>query len=803
MEQNDDIISGFPFPSADVDPNEKGYDYIQKYLKAAWSSMRGYLGNNLYFGASRYREIRRYGMGKQSINKYKRVYGIDEQTNETFMTIDWTPTAIASKYREIAISLIAQKLYDFEIDAIDSQSKVEQDNYFNALYVKMLMRKAAQQMNSPLQNTPLIKKGSGEPDDEEELDMQKDYTYKHNLAMKLELGCSYIHDLNDVEEQRLRTSANLFDYGIGGYRDWIDEQGLARYRAVDPDNWVCSSCSLSDFSDMQHCGEVIEVLLVDLAPWFTKEQLKIIAKTACRQYGNPSSYSEISTASNYYGNFKVHVWDAVFYSYNTSVYRAEIKNGNLRMANTDWQNSRKSMADRTIDYQGTQIPEFMSAKRKVVYKGKWIVGTDYMYDWGLMENQKRNAETWWDTRLPYRMYAWNFDKMNFTGITERMIPVVDDWHKTQYKLQDIKNKLIPYIMNINLSALEAAGFGGKGGKKMTPMEQIDFLTQNYAAVFRETDLLKGQGSGGKAAWFELTGQMEIIMQYRTELQNIEHLFMSITGLNDVTNGNTPDPRNLTPNIEAAMSSTNNCLYLVARAEKKLYQGNTQSIIDNIQLSVQKNDMEGYVRAIGANAIQYFKLSADVATRKFGLFVRDAPTPAERQAFIQDINLKDANGLIDPTDKVMLMNVRNLKEGAEILAYKIKKRREQAQQDQIQQQQATAQANAQGAMQLEQMKQQTQQLQLQGQLQVANAQGYWVYVTEQFKKGSDLNEAQVQANAKMISASIMASAKGDGSTGIPQQLPPPPPIQSAPMPQSVPPPQLQQQSMQPQPSQINQ
>lgn len=759
MENTDVDSSGFPFPSMDVDPKDKGFEWICKYVKAAWGSARGFLGNNLYFGASKYREIRRNGMGKQSINKYKRVYGIDEQTNETFMTIDWSPVAIASKYREIAISLIAQKLYDFQIDAVDALSKTEQDKYFQALYVKMQMRKMAQQMNSPLQNSPILKKMNGEPEDEEELEMQKAYTYKHNLAMNMELGCSYVHMINDVEEQRLRTAANLFDFGLGGYRDWIDEQGIARYRAVNPEDWVCSYCSLSDFSDMQHCGEVIEVLLVDLAPYFTKDQLKIIAKTACRNYGNPATYSEVSTAANWYGNFKVHVWDMVFLSYNTTMYRAEVdSNGNLRMPNTDWQNGRRSMADRKVEFQGRQIPEFISAKRKVVYKAKWIIGTDYMYDWGLMENQKRNAETWWDTRLPYRMYAWNFDKMNFTGITERLIPIIDDWHRTYYKLQDIKNKLIPYIMNLNLSALDAAGFAGKGGQKMTPMEQIDFIAQNYTAVFRETDLLRGQGRAGKAAWFELTGQMEIINQYRIELQNIEHLFMSITGLNDITNGNTPDPRNLTPNVEAAMRSTNNCLYLVSRAERKLYFGNTENAIANIQLSTQKNDMEGYVKAIGSDSIQYFKLSDDVAFRKFGLYVTDSPTPAERQAFSQELSIKDANGMIEPEDKIIILSCRNFKQAAELLAYKIKKRKELAQQNQIQQQQAIAQANGQQAMQLEQVKQQSLILMHKLKMEEINTENEWLFRIEQMKKSSDQIEGQNQASAKVIAAQIQAEGK---------------------------------------------
>lgn len=746
------------FPSHEIDPRDKGFDWILQYTKAAFNDAKGFLGNMLYFGASRYKEIRRYGMGKQTINKYKRIYGIDEQNNSTFMTTDWSPVAIAAKYREIAISMIAQKMYDFEIFAVDPQSKVEQDDYFTQLQLRMQMRQMVQQMNLPIQNFPQFQKQQGEPEDDEEFAIKQSYGYKHNLAMEAELGCSYVHQYNDVEEARLRTAANLFDFGIGGYRDWIDATGMTRYREVNPENFIASYCSKNDFSDMVHGGEVIEVMLVDLVPYFDQEQIKIIAKTACGQYGNPTSFSIEKRANNYWGNFKVYVWDLVFYSWNTTVYRNEVdKLGNLNVSKTDYQNKRQSMSTRSIQFQGAQYPEFVQANRKVVYKTKWIIGTEYMYDWGLMENTKRNAETWWDTQLPYRMYAWNFDKMQFTGITERLIPIIDDWHRTYYKLQDIKNKLMPYIMNLNLSAVEMAGMAGKGGEKLKPEELIDFLMQDFIAPFRETDLLR-HSQTGKVAWFESTGQLEVMLQYRNELIAAEQQFMSVTGLNDVTNGSTIDEKTLVPNIQAQIQSTNNCLYLISRAEKNLYYRLTNAIIEDLQLAVQIGTVEGYIRAVGKDFIQYFQLSEGISFRKFGLFVKDAPTPQERMQFLQDLKMKDANGLIEPQDYIIIKDTPNLKQAAEILADKLKKRKEQAQQYELQKIQQANQGQAQMALALEQEKQKTLALQLQGDIQLESVKGQWQFIIERMKKGADNTEAQIQAEAKKYSAEIQAHAK---------------------------------------------
>lgn len=760
---NNSAESACVYPDHNIDPQDKGYEWMLQFTKAGWGDAKSYLGNTLYFGANRYREIRRYGGGNQSVNKYKRIYGIDEQNNDTFMTVDWSPVAIAAKYREIAISIIAQKMYDFEIFAVDPLSKSEEDIYFTQLQLRMQMRQMAEQMNLPIKNFPQFKKQAGDPEDEEELAIKQGYGFKHNLAMEAELGCSYVHQINDSDEARLRTAANLFDFGWGGYKDWIDDTGMARYREVNPENFVCSYCVHPDFRDMTHGGEVIEVMLVDLVPYFDTEQMKVIAKTACGQYGNPSSYSLNKTSSSYFGNFKVHVWDVVFYSWNKTVYRNEInKAGNLSVNKTDYQNGRESMKSRTIDFQGTKIPEFMEANRKVVYKMKWIVGTEFGYDWGLMENQKRNKDTWYDTTLPYRMYSWNMiGPMQFSGITERLIPIIDDWHKTYFKLQDLKNKLMPYIMNLNLSALEAAGFAGKAGGKMKPDEIIDFLLQNFVAPFRETDLLS-KSSHGKVAWFEGTGQLEVIMQYRNELLSIEQLFASITGLNDVTNGSTVDARSLTTTVNAQITSTNNCLYLVARAEKKLYQKNTEAIVSNIQLAVQNGKFEGYVKALGMDTIQYFQVSKDVALRKFGLFVTDAPTPQEKQMFAQELQIKDANGLIEPEDKIIIMSCRNLKQAAELLAYKLKKRREAAQQFELKKITANNESQGKIAMDLEQTKHKNSMELIAAQIQVEIVKGQWNYETEMMKKGLDIEEGAQQAQAKVIAAKIMADAKIDST-----------------------------------------
>jgi hypothetical protein len=82
---------------------------------------------------------------------------------------------------------------------------------------------------------------------------------------------------------------------------------------------------------------------------------------------------------------------------------------------------------------------------EVVYKGKWIVGTDYIYDFGLATNMKRamDIKKISKTELSFHVVAASFDKMVAKGITEDLIPIADEIQMTVLKLRNLNNRMIP------------------------------------------------------------------------------------------------------------------------------------------------------------------------------------------------------------------------------------------------------------------------------------------------------------------------------------------------------------------------
>jgi len=749
------------FPDNSIDPRDKGFDWIMQYLKAAWWNARNYMPAVMSFNTNinRYAEIKQYGLGKQSISKYKHVQAGDDIEDNTALNNDDGVISAIPKFRGIALAKLLQKEYTVEASAVDPLAKSEEDAFFNEMKVKILMRQQAQMMQSPLANSPAIKAQPKEPQDMEQLQMEMDFGYKHVMAMEAEEGINLIQQQNDVQQKRRELFENLYDWGIGGYRLWIDNNGMVKYRAISGENLVTSYCTKSDFSDMQHAGEIIYVPVTDLAPYFDPAQLENIAKNVAGKYGNPNTFD--MRVNRWWDKFCVAVLDMQFYSWNTTVWEQSVDNrDNMRFRKTDFKYSMY-VNEEGVLRGGEATPKYINSVRKVIYKGKWIIGTEYMYDYGLQENQNRRLSSWWDTELDFIIGSPSFYKMQYTGITEQLIPVEDAYQLTWKRLQTFKNKLIPYLIELDLTALESVGLG-KGGQSMTPQQIIDFAFKNFILLKRSTDLMQNNPNF-KSMDIRPTGMLEAFAQLYTDLDRCYVMAQQISGLNELTDGSTPNSKTLVPVANAAVESTNNSLYMISATEKSICERLSNAIVQKIQIAVQLGKVQGYAKALGAETVKFYQINPDIRLYELGIFLREVPTQEERQLLLQELNIKDSQGLIEPSDKLIVQSCTNMKQATMYLAYAVKKRREAMHQQQMQLVQQQTQGNQQVAVASEQAKQQTLMLQAKLQIELENVKGQWMYITEQMKKGSDQQEANIQAQAKVISSQIAANAKNAANT----------------------------------------
>lgn len=756
----------YPYPDSNIDPAKKGKDWCMAYAKAAyfdWSF--SYPKGVFYNNAGDYEKFRMYALGEQPIAPYKKWLGVDQQTDNTWLSVDWTIRPIVSRYRDRAISRLMKQSHGIVATPIDMLAKAELDQYYADMKAKLAVRQLMQQQNPELASHPMISLESGDPMDIEELEMRIESGEQFNRSKDAELAIELGLYENDFEHWRRALYEDLFDYGVSGYKDWLGDDNKAKFRKCNSEAVITNFCRHGNFNDLVHAGECIDVSLVDLAlvydengnKMFDDKTLQEFAGTIAGRWGNPAMIGKGTGWFKPYDKFKCKVLDIEFYSYNEYVYRgANDENGNYDFRKAPYERGKKS-------------DKYTRKCVKVVYKAKWIVGTDHVYDYGLVNDQKRpqNPKKKSQVSLSYHFYAYNFYEMKAQGMMKRLIPYLDDYQLTMLKIQNFKNRAVPSGWWIDLDALENVALN-KGGKNMTPRELLQMFFETGVLVGRSKD---AAGNPMGPNWkpvipIDNTAASELAMFYQDLINTIQQI-ESTTGYNAITSGD-PNPKTLVPGYETANVSTDDALYPLAFAEKWLAERLAEDILLRMQQGLRKGEVSGYARALNTNTLTFIRLSPQIALREYGVKLEEKTTDDQRMWLMQMMQQDIANGFLDTADAIQIINTHNVKQSQQLLAYRVKKAKEAMQQQEMQKIQAANEGNMQAAQAAEQGRQATIQLEYQFKLQMrqmelqAELQGKQMELQAKQSMNSETAGAKIQASditaeAKVESAQIAATA----------------------------------------------
>jgi hypothetical protein len=702
-----------PYPSHSIDPQKKDKKWGIQYARAAWHDWsftypKGIFANN----NGDYEKFKMYALGKQPNTPYKKMLGVDNVTDNTWLSVDWSIRSIVSPYRDKAISRLMDNEFGIVATPIDITAKSDLDAYYVEMKTKLMIRDLMMQQNPELANHPMISIGKGEPMDVEELEMRVEQGEQFNRSKDAELAIAVGMHENNYQQARREFYEDLFDNGVTGYKEWLGDDNKAKFRKCVGDNVVINFCKKADFSDLIHAGEMIDVPLVELATLyedgekvFTEEELTEFAASLAGRWDNPKMLGSGGNLMRPYDKFKCKVLDFEFYSYNDHVYRdAPDENGNPDFRKAEYGRGKKSDKYKRKCFQ-------------VVYKIKWVIGTDKAYGFGLAHDMKRyvDPKKKAKTSLSYKFMAYNFYEMRAQGFMERLIPYLDDYQLTMLKIQNFKNRAVPSGWWIDMDGLERTALN-KGGKNMTPMELLQ--------MFFETGVLVGrsQNADGSPAYTNVQPIIPISNTAATELQMFFTDLVStiqaierLTGYNDVTSGEA-NPKTLVPGYEIADMSTNHALYPMKFAEKMLTEHLAYDVLTRMQQGVRKGGIAGYAQSLNSNMLRFIEISPDIAFREYGIMLEERTSDEQKQWLYQMMQQDIANGWLDASDAVYLVNTHNAKQVQMIWAHRVKKGKELAHQRQAELVQQQTEGNAQAGIAIEQAKQQTMALELQGKLQ---------------------------------------------------------------------------------------
>ena len=717
------------FPSQTVSDSEKlSYDYglkIGKAIQQEWFE-NDRVNNRYRNNFNNFHRLRLYARGEQSIQKYKDELSINGDLS--YLNLDWTPVPIISKFVDIVVNGISERLYDIKAYSQDPYGVDKRTKYMQNIISDMENRDFNQML---LDEFDLDFKKSEEdelPGSMEELGIHMQLTYKQSIELAQEQSINMLMKGNKYDLIQKRFYRDLTVLGIGAVKTNFNTSEGITIDYVDPANLVYSYTDSPYFDDVYYVGEVITIPINELAkqfPHLTDVDLEDLINNKAYNYINNNHRGSIEKEDNN----KVQILYFNFKTYMNDVYKVkEIGSGADKLIEKD--DSFNPPEDKEGGYSRLQ------RSIECLYEGALVLGTDKLLKWEMSKNMMRPKSDYNKVKMNYTIVAPRMYDGKIESLVNRITGFADMIQLTHLKLQQVMSKMVPDGVYLDADGLAEVDLGN--GTNYNPQEALNMFFQTGSVIGRsftsEGDMNPGKipiqeitsGSGGNKI-------QALIANYNYYLQMIR----DVTGLNEARDGSMPDERALVgvQKMAAANSNTatrhilNAGLFLTVETAECL----SLRISDVLEYSPTK---DAFIQAVGAHNVATLDEIKELYLYDFGIFLELQPDEEEKQLLENNIQMAIQQQSIDLEDAIDVREIKNLKLANQVLKIRRKRKMEADRVVQMENIEAQSQANAQAAEQAAQAEMQKEQVLTQSKIQL-----------EQVKADLEMTKLQQEVQAK--------------------------------------------------------
>ena len=373
-------------------------------------------------------------------------------------------------------------------------------------------------------------------------------------------------------------------------------------------------------------------------------------------------------------------------------------NSNFYMKGYEYKERKNSVFERT--------PHKMEVAS--VYGGKYIIGTDKVFDYGPMKNVPKNIHDISKARMSYSVVATNMLDNHPKSMVDGCVGFADMLQITHLKIQQSIAKAKPDGLIIDIEGLENVQLG-KGGE-LQPLELHDIYEQTGVFYYRSKNPEGGfQNPPVREIGNSIRNINELIGLYNHYLRMIR----DATGINEVMDGTSPKGDQLVGVREQAISAGNNAIYDITNSSMILFQKVCEDIVKCLQIIPEDSVlMRVYENAIGESNMKALNVFNDLPMYNFGVQVQKEMEEVEKQYLEQNIQVALAQKEIDLEDAMAIRNLKDINQAERLLVIRRKKRMKVQQEIAMQNSQMQSQQAQQAAMAASQAKQQEMQMQAQ-------------------------------------------------------------------------------------------
>lgn len=669
----------YPFPKDEINPKEKNENWGKKWCEAMYARWKQGSSAIPYSQVSEFQSMRQLADGRQNILQYQKIL-LDESEDGTdmqgYMNINWDVFSVMPKFLRVVEGMMEQTDHQVVATAVDPSSTSEKEEAKLDMEYRMKFKEAVKYIE---QGLGINRDNEYIPESMEEMNLYEGAGgFKLAKETEIEQGLDYTFYISAWKEIKKKLIRDLCVINCAGTKDYTDPYtAKVRVRYVDPCSFVGQYSKHWDHKNMEYGGEVTQVLISDIRKLKIKGVQESVLRELAEGYNGKNSnisinsynYNEETDSANY-DCFLVDVMDSEWMSVDSEYKTTRTtSSGNEMLYDEEWGKVYNTDKKKTEKFD-----------IKVVYKCKWIIGTDIVYDFGLQHDVPRPGNK--EVEISYHLY-----KLPFRSLVSLSETHLHSMALAYFKLQNAIAMASPPGIAIEFTALQNMTLGKN---KMKPLEILKIKRQTGDLIYKATTHAGNPNMpGGLRPVQELQGGIGTQLQEFLSIFEFEtNAIRELTGINQIADASNPNPEMSVGGSEIAMAATNNALRPIYSAYLNLKERTAKNISLRLQLLIKHNEKayKGYLPVIGKLGVQILSVGADVVDADYYIKYEARPTEKRKQAILQAATTAmspDRDGVIgiELPDWLMierLLEGGNLKYAEAFLNYKSKKNKERQQ-----------------------------------------------------------------------------------------------------------------------------
>lgn len=693
---------GIGFPSDNVEHRLKTEDWYKQYLCAIVSQYYSDLGAISFSEKEKMVQDRRYGSGTQDPEIYKKRFketvedlkggphavspGPDSaEDREGYMNVNWNILPVASKFKYVLMGFFGKYSHDISIDALDPTAETERESMKHLAIVKGMFKALEQEIEKFQGIDGLNIEEEWLPRNLQEANLFQQlggFKLGAEVVMETCIKQSYEVDSKWNKMIKLFLINDLIDHGKAATKAYIcPVSGRVGHRYVDVLNYI-QPWTRAKTEKAKYAGEFTTVTTEDLrnSGNFSEEEICDLINQVSKIRGLDKYWSveeaRKEDGSWAYDAFTFEVfdgeWIAPYIEFNT---RRKRSDGSLSVYPAD---RNKDDSPKIYD---TEKRKTWAVNTNVVYKGKLILGTDRVYDWGLAENIIKDG--------PEAQLNYSFFYVDGESITRRCKSIYDQVQIDWLVYQNARAKAAPDGIAVEVGSTENVTIGKK---KLTSLDVLRIRRKTGDFLYRANPLFsQGNYSQAKPITPITGGAGKATEDFIVSMNSSMEMLREFSGITQPVSASDMNPRTGLGISRMQLQSTDNALFPILNGYEALLESSgekTYRLIQNVFRAYSDPQENPYYGVVNKTGIRVFNNINSFCRKVFGFRISARPTDEEVQNVLtmamNSVNsAKEGGEGITPHDFFIIQRLAftgNIKRAEVEIGLRENQRREQRQKE---------------------------------------------------------------------------------------------------------------------------